>query len=173
MLAELILACAPALDQRLATALIKQESGFNQFAIGMDSKHKIRLSRQPKTMQEAVQTASYLSQQGYTFSVGLTQIHVSNVSKWRMSWEQAFTPCNSLKVGETVLVSFYKTALAAGYRDQNAVYAALRGYNSGSINSQVSNGYAQAILSSAQKMPLQTIAPKNRPYDGERQEGFD
>lgn len=149
MLAELILACAPALDQRLVTALIKQESGFNQFAIGLDSKHKVRLSRQPKTAQEAVQTATELEQKGYSFSVGLTQIHISNIKKWGLNWDQAFTPCTSLQISESIFLSFYKIAQAAGYREQNAVYAALRGYNSGSVNAQVSNGYASAILTSA------------------------
>lgn len=161
MLAELILACAPALDPRLATALIKQESNYNQFAIGMDSKHNIKLSRQPKNVQEAVSTASDLAQKGYSFSVGLTQIHITNVKKWGISWEQAFTPCTSLQISQSIFLSFYKIAQNAGYRDQNAVFAALRGYNSGSVNAQVSNSYASSILANATKTVFLTSLPKS------------
>lgn len=161
MLAELILACAPALDPRLASALIKQESSYNQFAIGMDSKHNIKLSRQPKNVQEAVSTASDLAQKGYSFSVGLTQIHITNVKKWGISWEQAFTPCTSLQISQSIFLSFYKIAQNAGYRDQNAVFAALRGYNSGSVNAQVSNNYATAILTNATKSVFLTSLPKS------------
>lgn len=161
MLAELILACAPALDPRLASALIKQESSYNQFAIGMDSKHNIKLSRQPKNVQEAVSTASDLAQKGYSFSVGLTQIHITNVKKWGISWEQAFTPCTSLQISQSIFLSFYKIAQNSGYRDQNAVFAALRGYNSGSVNAQVSNSYASSILANATKTVFLTSLPKS------------
>jgi type IV secretion system protein VirB1 len=158
MLAELILACAPALDQRLATALIRRESGFNQFAIGMDSKHSARLARQPRNLTEAVKTATYLQSNGYGFSVGLTQIHVSNIKRFALSWEQAFNPCDSLKVGEKVLVANYKTALSSGFAGQGAVFAALRGYNSGSIHAKVSNDYASAILADANGKAASPVA---------------
>lgn len=149
MLAELILSCAPALDPRLALALIKRESGFNQFAIGLDSKHSVRLSRQPRNALEAVQTASELAQKGYSFSVGLTQIHITNVKKWGISWDDAFIPCTSLKISQSIFLDFFKLAQNAGYKGDDAVYAALRGYNSGSINAQVSNSYATAIMATA------------------------
>lgn len=162
MLAELILSCAPALDPRLAIALIKRESGFNQFAIGLDSKHNVRLSRQPRTAQEAVLTAADLAQKGYSFSVGLTQIHITNVKKWGISWDDAFIPCTSLKISQSIFLSFFKVAQSAGYKGDDAVYAALRGYNSGSINAQVSNNYASAIMASAKGQQGQIPVLKNQ-----------
>lgn len=157
MLAELLLACAPALDARLAAALIGKESSYNQYAIGLDSKHKTRLVRQPANMPEAIATATELLKSGYAFSVGLTQIHVSNIKKQGLSWEQAFTPCTSIKAGESIFLNFYKVALAKGYAGQDAIYAALRGYNSGSVNAAVSNSYATSIINNALNM---TSLPK-------------
>jgi type IV secretion system protein VirB1 len=161
MLAELILSCAPALDPRLAIALIKRESGFNQFAIGLDSKHNVRLSRQPRTAQEAALTAADLAQKGYSFSVGLTQIHITNVKKWGISWNDAFVPCTSLKISQSIFLSFFKVAQDAGYKGDDAVYAALRGYNSGSISAQVSNNYASAIMAGAKGFQGQVPGLKN------------
>ena len=152
MLAQIILACAPGLDERLMASLIKRESSFNQFAIGMDSKHKVQLQRQPRSIEEAIVTAKDLVAKGYSFSVGLTQIHISNLKKYGLEWEHAFDPCTSLKISHSVFMGFYQQALTAGYRNQNAVYAALRGYNSGSVNYEGSNGYATAILTDALKM---------------------
>lgn len=162
MLAELILSCAPALDPRLAIALIKRESGFNQFAIGLDSKHNVRLSRQPKNAQEAALTAADLAQKGYSFSVGLTQIHITNVKKWGITWNDAFVPCTSLKISQSIFLSFFKVAQDSGYKGDDAVYAALRGYNSGSINAQVSNNYASAIMAGAKGLQGQIPTLKNQ-----------
>lgn len=152
MLAELLLACAPSLDTRLASALISQESSYNQYAIGLDSKHKSRLARQPANMPEAIATAAELARLGYTFSVGLTQIHLSNIKKQGLTWEQAFTPCTSIKAGESIFLNFYKVALSKGYAGQDAIFAALRGYNSGSVSAAVSNSYATSIVNKALNM---------------------
>jgi type IV secretion system protein VirB1 len=160
MLAELLVSCAPALHPHLSSALVKRESGFNQFSIGMDAKHKVHLVRQPKNITEAVATAESLQKQGYKFSVGLTQIHISNVQRYAMSWAQAFEPCASLKASQTILVQYHEKALKTGLRGNDAVYAALRGYNCGHIQCAASNGYAAAILTSA--MSGQTTMPGSK-----------
>lgn len=161
MLIELLVSCAPALHPHLSSALIKRESGFNQYSIGMDAKHKVHLARQPKNLTEAITTAQSLQKQGYKFSVGLTQIHISNVQRYSMSWAQAFEPCSSLRTGQAILIHYYEKALSTGLRGSEAVYAALRGYNCGHIQCAASNGYATAVLTSA--MSGQTAMPGAKP----------
>lgn len=150
--AAVINACAPGIDSNLAASLIKQESNFNPYAIGLDGKDV--LTQQPHSFEEAVTTAQSLMRQGKTFSVGLAQIHISNVTRNRMTWEQAFDPCINLRTGQGILRQFYTTALRSGYQANDAVFAALRGYNSGNVHAAVSNRYASSILQRVANGPV-------------------
>lgn len=139
--------CAPAMDRALMAALVRRESNGNPFAIGMDGKNAP--VPQPKTLDAAVTAAEALMRSGKTFSVGLAQIHVSNIKLLGMPWTQAFDGCASLQKGQKIFESFYTKAIAAGFRNNDAVFAALRGYNSGSIFAPISNNYASAIMNEA------------------------
>ena len=136
--------CAAGVDSRLFTSLVRQESNFNPYAIGLDG--KAVLKTQPKSYEEAVKTAVNLAREGKGFSVGLAQVHISNVVRYGMTWEQAFDPCMNLRVGSAIYRNFYAQAIKAGYRADGATFAALRGFNSGSVHNPVSNGYARDIL---------------------------
>lgn len=148
--------CAPAIDTRLSAALVRQESSFNPYAIGLDG--NAVLKPQPRSRDEAIKRAKELAAEGREFSVGLAQVHVSNVRRYGLSWEQAFDPCTNLKYGQTILQDFHRSALKAGFKDGQAVFAALRGYNSGDIHGAVSNNYATSILNSiSQPIPLPPV----------------
>ena len=142
--APIIETCAAGVDARLFTSLVRRESNFNPFAIGLDG--KAVLKAQPRSYEEAVKTAVNLRRQGIGFSVGLSQVHISNVVRLKMTWQEAFDPCTNLRTGSEIFRGFYTQAVQAGYRSDSAVFAALRGFNSGSVHNPVSNGYAKAIL---------------------------
>lgn len=144
-ISNLLQQCAPLIDARLASSLVRQESGFNPYAIGLDG--RAVLKPQPRSLAEAIQKVKELTAKGITFSVGYAQIHVANVRSAGLTWEQAFDPCTNLSYGQSILVNFHRAAHRAGWRDGDAVFAALRGYNSGKIGSNVSNKYASEILS--------------------------
>lgn len=144
---EVIQQCAPSVPKELMRALVRRESDFKQFAIGMDSKHGY--VKQPSNLQEAVETIEELRKAGRSFSVGLGQIHISNVVSYNLSWEQAFDPCVNLHTSEIILWQFYNKALNKGYSGSGALFAMLRGYNSGNVEGAVSNEYASAILKNA------------------------
>ncbi|RYF44718.1 MAG: hypothetical protein EOO27_42800, partial [Comamonadaceae bacterium] len=142
--ADLMNACAPQVSPVLMQALVRTESGGRPFAIGMDRAHGS--VRQPTTLQEAVATARALASAGRQFSVGLAQIHISNVTLHRLSWEQAFDPCQNLATAQKILWEFYRRASASGYSGSATLWAALRGYNSGGVHRTVSDGYANRVL---------------------------
>lgn len=142
---SLVLQCAPLLDPQLATSLVQQESGFNPYAIGMDGTDVLK--PQPTSLDEAVRVATKLIARGENFSIGLSQVHIKNVRSYGLTLEQAFEPCTNLKHGQDILVDFHRAALRAGLTGGDALFAALRGYNSGKINSNISNRYATEILS--------------------------
>lgn len=144
--------CAQGIDPRLSASLVRQESNFNPYAIGLDG--KAVLKAQPKTYEEAVKTAVNLMREGKGFSVGLSQVHISNVVRYGMSWQEAFDPCTNMRAGSTILKGFYSRAVQAGYRDNDAVFAALRGFNSGDVRNPVSNGYARNILGRVASGPV-------------------
>lgn len=145
--------CAPQVSPVLMQALVRTESAWQPLAIGMD---KAQGSvKQPVTLEEAVATAKALVAAGRKFSVGLAQIHVSNVGLYGLTWEQAFDPCRNLAVGQKILWNFYHRASASGYSGVAAIWAALRGYNSGGVDRSISDEYASRIFAYMSSQPSQ------------------
>jgi type IV secretion system protein VirB1 len=145
--------CAPQVSSVLMQALVRTESAWQPLSIGMDKAQGE--VKQPETLAEAIATAKRLAASGRKFSVGLAQIHVSNVALYGMTWEQAFDACQNLAVGQKILWSFYHRASASGYSGVAAIWAALRGYNSGSVDRAVSDDYANRIFAYMSSAPPQ------------------
>jgi type IV secretion system protein VirB1 len=157
----LIEQCAPQVSPVLMQALVRTESAGRPLAIGMDRSHGT--VKQPETLQEAVATAKALVASGRRFSVGLAQIHVSNVGLYGMSWEQAFDACQNLAVGQKILWNFYHRASASGYFGVAAIWAALRGYNSGGVDRSISDDYASRIFAYMSSQPPQMQLGRGMP----------
>ncbi|WP_213957508.1 lytic transglycosylase domain-containing protein [Variovorax sp. dw_954] len=143
--------CAPQVSPVLMQALVRTESAWQQFAIGMDKAQGA--VKQPASLPEAVAKAKELAAGGRKFSVGLAQIHVSNVALYGMTWEQAFDACQNLAVGQKILWNFYHRASASGYTGVAAIWAALRGYNSGGVGRAISDEYANRIFAYMSSAP--------------------
>ena len=150
-MAALLDQCAPQVSPVLMQALVRTESAWQPLAIGMDRAQGV--VKQPSTIEEAVATARSLAAAGRKFSVGLAQIHVSNVALYGMSWEQAFDACQNLGVGQKILWNFYHRASASGYSGVPAIWAALRGYNSGGVDRSISDDYAGRIFAYMSSAP--------------------
>ena len=173
-MAALLDQCAPQVSPVLMQALVRTESDWRPFAIGMDKAQGA--VRQPVTLAEAITRARELAAAGRKFSVGLAQIHVSNVTLYGMTWEQAFDACQNLAVGQKILWNFYHRASASGYTGVAATWAALRGYNSGSVDRAVSDEYASRIFAYMSSAPPQVQmgsgAPGARPAAKRPQPAF-
>lgn len=153
--------CAPDIDSALVVRLVRRESAFNAFAIGLDGRDSLK--PQPQTFDDAVSTAERLIQQGIKFSAGPAQIHIDNIRRFGLTWRQVFHPCTNLAYAQTIFLKFHDKAVAAGLQGDDAVFAALRGYNSGNINASVSNNYAAAILARPSGLRVTTPARKQTP----------
>ena len=148
--------CAPEVPAILMRALVRAESAWQPLAIGIDGGRRAVV--QPKTLEEAVATATRLSTQGLGFSVGLAQIHATNVRLYGLSWVDAFDPCRNLAVGQKILWNFYHRASASGYAGRAILWAALRGYNSGNVDRAISDDYASRVFAYMSSSPL-AMAP--------------
>ncbi|RQR43521.1 lytic transglycosylase [Burkholderia sp. Bp9131] len=147
--------CAPQIAPATMAAIVRTESGFNPYAIGVV---RGRLRRQPSNLAEAVATVRALEAGGWNFSVGLAQVNRSNWLAYGLSAENAFEPCRNLAAGAAILQRCFTAAVAtrklhAGTDYQADVQAVLRAslscYASGNFSIGYQTGYVQRVVESA------------------------
>ena len=142
--------CAPQVSLSTMTAIVRTESGFNPYAIGVVHG---RLVRQPTSEAEAVATVHALDAGGWDFSVGLAQVNRANWSAYGLSAQSAFDPCHNLAAGAAILQGCFELARQARAHASNASQSALRAslscYASGDFSTGYRTGYVQRVLSNA------------------------
>jgi type IV secretion system protein VirB1 len=118
--------------------VVRVESSGNPYAIGVVGG---RLARQPRTLSEAVSTAQMLEQQGYNFSLGVSQVNRYNLAKYGLtSYAQAFQVCPNLQAGSRILKECYQRAGDWG--------KAFSCYYSGNFTTGYRHGYVQKVFAS-------------------------
>lgn len=122
--------CAPDIHINTMKALVRTESGYNPFAIGVVNG---RLTRQPKSLSEAMQSVKSLDEQGYNYSVGLGQVNKNNFAAYSESAESLFEPCRNLQVSGSILKGCYDSASVYSLSPQNTLLLALSCYYSGNF----------------------------------------
>lgn len=128
--AQLAAACAPNVDVEVLRGLVRTESSWNPYAIGVVGG---RLVRQPASRQEAVATARALAARGYNFSMGLAQVNRANLAAYGESIETVLEPCRNLRVGGAILARCDQRARQRFADRASARRAALSCYYSGSF----------------------------------------
>ena len=111
-------------------AILRVESGFNPFAIGVVDG---RLQRQPRNMAEAVATAQALERDGWNFSVGAAQVNRYNLAKYKLDYKRAFDACASMRAGSSILKECYDRAKGRAPDDRMAWKMAFSCYYSGNF----------------------------------------
>lgn len=129
--------CSPNMHPAIVQAIVKTESSFNSFAIGVNNGK--RLTRQPSSFGEAVQIAKHLLAQGANIDMGLGQINSANMDWLNLSVEQAFTPCVNLQALQRVYLTCYDKAGNSGLGDR--MQRAFSCYNTGNTTKGFYNGY--------------------------------
>lgn len=148
--------CAPWVAPQTLAAIVKTESSFNPLVININGGAK--LERQPSSKGEAVATAKWLIENGYNVDLGLGQINSVNLSKTKLSVEDAFDACKNLAAAATILKWNYESAQqrTAG-NEQSALMAAISAYNTGSFTRGFSNGYVKKVVNNA-AAPIPSIS---------------
>jgi len=146
--------CAPAVSPQTMAAVVRVESGYNPYAIGVVGGH---LQRQPRTQAEAISTARELNKTGWNFSVGLGQVNRYNLPKYGLDLDQAFDPCTNLHAASSILTDCYTRALAQYTSQNQALQAALSCYYSGNFTRgflpEKGGAYVYKVLAQADSEP--------------------
>lgn len=137
--------CAPEVPPITVNALVKTESSFNPWAIGVNSGS--RLASQPKSYGQAALIASELMKSGASFDLGLAQINSKNLKALGLSTQQVLDPCTNLRAMQTIFLGCYKRAKLSEKNSEKAVTMAFSCYNTGNFTSGFSNGYVNKMLS--------------------------
>ncbi|EFW87116.1 lytic transglycosylase domain-containing protein, partial [Pseudomonas savastanoi] len=122
----LAMQCAPSIHPATLTPIVKTESSFNPYAIGVVGK---LLPRQPQSLDEAVLAVKKLVAEGADFSIGLGQINRQHFDVNRP--EPVFEPCTNLRMAAAVLEQCYARASAKEPNRQAALHKAISCYYSG------------------------------------------
>lgn len=136
--------CVPWVDAHVIARIVKVESSFNPYAIGIVGNK--RLAKQPKTMHEAKQTAQWLLNHGYQIAMGLGQIYYKEMPGLGYSLDNVFDPCQNLRGSGIILSRKYSAAKRIYADDQMALRAAISSYNTGSFTSGFKNGYVKQVV---------------------------
>jgi len=122
----LAMQCAPDVAPDTLTRIVKTESGFNPWAIGVVGKS---LKRQPQTKEEALAAVKQLGKESANFSIGLAQINRQYFDIEKA--EDIFSPCTNLKMGSDILKDCYARALKVSDTEQQALKKSFSCYYSG------------------------------------------
>lgn len=137
---SLIQQCANQTPMPIAHAIIKTESSYNPFAIGVNLNGKsFGGFKQPTNYQDAVTVAKSLIANGKNIDMGLAQINSANLRRLNLSVEQVLEPCNNLKAMQYILSSCYASASDSGIGAK--IQRAFSCYNTGNHRKGFSNGY--------------------------------
>lgn len=138
--------CAPHVDVTTLAALVRVESGFNPYAIGVVGNH---LQYQPTSYAQALATAQALVARGYNFSVGLGQVNVHNLTRVGENLATIFDPCRNLRASSQILQQCFAHASAHAGDTQDALRDALSCYYSGNFLTGYRQGYVAKIIAGA------------------------
>lgn len=139
---ELAKRCAPEVSEDTLRALVRTESSFNPYAIGIVGGG----SRQPKAFHEAMAIIAQLELEGKNYSVGLAQINKKNFSKLGINASGALDACTNLKAASKILSDCYQRA--QNRSGSNSLHDALS-YYSGNFQTGYRHGYVDKVRANA------------------------
>ncbi|PLZ01774.1 lytic transglycosylase [Burkholderia sp. WAC0059] len=150
--------CAPAVAPATMAAVVRVESDFNPYAIGVVHGH---LDRQPVSLDEARATVRALDAAGWNYSVGLAQVNRANWLRAGLTPATAFDPCRNLAAGAAILQGCFEQAPRTRTQVQDALRAGLSCYASGDFSTGYRTGYVQRVVDEAE--PVQPVVPVIEP----------
>lgn len=104
MLVALLATCSIDVSSHLLDPLIHLESGYNPYAIGVVGSSV----PQPRSLDSFIQTISHLDNHNKNYSIGLAQINIKNLNRFKIPVLDAVEPCNNIKISSVILKECYK-----------------------------------------------------------------
>lgn len=154
----LAIQCAPNVHTDTLQALVRTESGFNPYAIGVVGPP---LAKQPMSLNEALDAIAALNKAGLKYSLGLGQIYIGNLSN-EPDISSVFEPCKNLRLTESILTTCYQRALTEGDDQQEALKKAFSCYYSNNFTrgfkkEKDGNSYVDRVINNADKNTVNKI----------------
>jgi type IV secretion system protein VirB1 len=146
--------CAPQVATETIAAVVSIESGFQPFAIRINTDHP--LAEQPKTRAEAIETATTLIAEGHNIDLGLGGINSGNLGRLGLSVSDTFDLCLNIKASAMLLEDYYQMALQGGATTVQAKAVMLRSYfgnGDASVGEMV--GYDKKVLAERERLSSQ------------------
>lgn len=154
-LSSLVLQCTPAnVAPQTMSAIMRVESAHHPLAIGYkiirrSDRKEFVLNAQPRTIEQAVGWARWLTANGYEFDAGTAQVHSTNFKKYGLTVETVFDPCHNIRAGALILTDCYARSLPKFGNEQVALRGALSCYQSGNFSTGFRTGYVQKVVAAA------------------------
>lgn len=148
-IAQLAARCAPSVAFETLAAIMRTESGFQPFALGVNGPGGGPIV--PKTYEAAVTLATDLIQhQGRSVDLGLMQVNSGNLRALGLTVSEVLDPCTNLAAGARILREGYAAARRSEADPQRALRVALSHYNTGHPERGFSNGYVVRVQGAAE-----------------------
>ncbi len=125
------------------------ETRKNPYQIGfriVKNKKEYYIPNQPRNLAQAKYMANWLYKNGYAFDAGIAQINSTNFSRFNVTPDNVFDACTNIRVAGVILKEFYVRARQNINDDQQALQAAISGYNSGKFNSTLGRQYVAKVM---------------------------
>lgn len=158
---NLINKCSNKVNIKTIKAIIKTESNYNPFAIGIVDGS---LKSQPTNFNEASKIIDQLERENKNYSIGLAQINIKNLKRYKISPYFALDPCINLSVSEKILVDCYTKAPSVD--EQTKIHQTLSCYYSGNYNFgyykdfKNQHSYIQKVINNSQNEDANVVIPE-------------
>lgn len=149
VVADLAVRCAPSVAFETLAAVIRTESSFQPFALGVNGPGGGPIF--PTTYEVAVTLATDLiERQGRSVDLGLMQVNSRNLRGLGLTVAAVLDPCINLTAGARILRDGYAAALRGGADPQQALRVTFSRYNTGHPERGFANGYVQRVQGAAE-----------------------
>ena len=167
--------CIPAAPESTLRAIIQVESGGDANAIQIDfprallkqwklAPGTLRLKRQPKDGEEALQWLAYFEEFHIFVDLGLMQVSTAEARRRGIPSAALLEPCTNLRVGWWILQDAYSTEVKTYGPGQTALIHAISRYNTGNSQQGIDNGYLARVLAAAKAINDDSSSVVQRRY---------
>lgn len=147
--AQLAARCAPSVAFETLAAVIRTESSFRPFVLGVNGPGGGPIF--PPSYDAAVTLATDLiERQGRSVDLGLMQVNSRNLRNLGLTVAGVLDPCINLAAGARILRDGYAAALRGEADPQQALLVTFSRYNTGHPKRGFANGYVQRVQGAAE-----------------------